>query len=234
VASKQYFGTCGKNERSSSTFNFVLLLKPTSETNSDVTKLSCDSQTIDAMANSPHIPGSETSSTGRASPSPAAHTSSHSFKKPRSMGLRAISNAITGGEKANAKTRLCNRLLVQTPPRLPVRPSPKASNWTRQTQTDATLVAVLPTKEVRKKTKKHGNVIYTVHGPSILHNAHCSLHSDIRSLSIDFRIQPLANITQCQNKLKPIVQTAIAGLRLTRCTNIDKPQSRLADPISLE
>jgi hypothetical protein len=105
AASKQYFGTSTKGDRSSSAFDFVRPLKPMGETNPTVTKLTYDSHSIDAIANSPHIPGSENSSTGRASPSPAAHTSSHSFfKKPRTTGLRAISDAITGGEKANAST----------------------------------------------------------------------------------------------------------------------------------
>ncbi|KAF1851282.1 polarized growth protein Boi2 [Cucurbitaria berberidis CBS 394.84] len=102
-AAKQYFGTGTKGDRSSTTFDFVRPLKPPADMNPTVTKLTYDSHSIDAIANSPNMPGSETSSTGRASPSPAAQTHSRSFfsKKSQSRGLRAISDAITGGEKAN-------------------------------------------------------------------------------------------------------------------------------------
>ncbi|KAF1831601.1 polarized growth protein Boi2 [Decorospora gaudefroyi] len=104
AAAKQYYGTSSKSDRSSSAFDFVRPLKPTSDLHPTVTKLAYDSHSIDAIANSPHIPGSETSSTGRASPSPAAPSHTRSFfssKKSQPRGLRAISDAITGGEKAN-------------------------------------------------------------------------------------------------------------------------------------
>lgn len=103
AAAKQYFGGGSKSDRSSA-FDFVRPLKPTNETPPTVTKLSYDTHSINAIANSPALPGSETSSTGRASPSPAATTQSNSFfgKKSRTAGLRAISDAITGGERANA------------------------------------------------------------------------------------------------------------------------------------
>ncbi|KAF2868684.1 hypothetical protein BDV95DRAFT_499947 [Massariosphaeria phaeospora] len=106
-AAKAYYGSTVKNHRSSSTFDFVRPLKPMNEMAPSVTKLEYgDTRSIDAIANTPHIAGSETSSQGRASPSPAAQTYSHSFfgKKSRSTGLRAISDAITGGEKANASS----------------------------------------------------------------------------------------------------------------------------------
>ncbi|KAF2128063.1 hypothetical protein P153DRAFT_358198 [Dothidotthia symphoricarpi CBS 119687] len=104
-AAKQYYGANHKTDRSSSTFEFVRPLKPASELNPTVTKLTYDAHSIDAIANSPHLQGSETSSTGRASPSPAAQSHSYSFfgKRARAAtGLRAISDAITGGERANA------------------------------------------------------------------------------------------------------------------------------------
>ncbi|XPS79886.1 hypothetical protein M3J09_011855 [Ascochyta lentis] len=102
-ATKQYFGGSIKSDRSSA-FDFVRPLKPANETPPTVTKLSYDTHSIDAIANSPALAGSETSSTGRVSPPPAAPTQSNSFfgKKSRTAGLRAISDAITGGERANA------------------------------------------------------------------------------------------------------------------------------------
>ncbi|KAJ4330293.1 hypothetical protein N0V95_010080, partial [Ascochyta clinopodiicola] len=102
-AAKQYFGGSIKSDRSSA-IEAVRPLKPTNETPPTVTKLSYDTHSIDAIANSPALPGSETSSTGRVSPPPAAPTQSNSFfgKKSRTAGLRAISDAITGGERANA------------------------------------------------------------------------------------------------------------------------------------
>lgn len=102
-AAKAYYGSSVKSHRSSSTFDFVRPLKPTTEMSPTVTKLGYgDSPSIDAIANSPGIAHSETSSQGRASPSPA--TPSHSFfgRKSKNTGLRAISDAITGGEKASA------------------------------------------------------------------------------------------------------------------------------------
>ncbi|KAF2839247.1 hypothetical protein M501DRAFT_914248, partial [Patellaria atrata CBS 101060] len=64
-----------------------------------VTKLDYGhSPSIDAVAFSPAL-GSEASSTGQ--PSPVAHSS---FFKGRALGLRAISDAITGGEKAAASS----------------------------------------------------------------------------------------------------------------------------------
>jgi hypothetical protein len=171
AASKQYFGTGVKNERSSSTFDFVRPLKPTNEGNPAVTKLSYDTHTIDAIANSPHIPGSETSSTGCASPSPAAHTSSHSFfKKPRSMGLRAISDAITGGEKANASTGdMATSPSKDSPMQSPARTgstTPSGTSISKSFELDKAdpnrrhTSSSTATKEARKKTKKHGTSAY--------------------------------------------------------------------------
>ncbi|KAF2259524.1 hypothetical protein CC78DRAFT_585795 [Lojkania enalia] len=102
-AAKAYYGSSIKSHRSSSAFEFVRPLKPTSDAPPAVTKLNYgESPSIDAIAASPHVAPSETSSQGRASPSPAAHAHSFFGKKSRSAGLRAISDAITGGERANA------------------------------------------------------------------------------------------------------------------------------------
>lgn len=101
-AAKQYYGTSVKNQRSTGTFDFIRPLKQMNEGSPTVTKLSYqDSPSIDAIANSPGI-ASETSSLGRASPSPAHHSHSFFGKKSKNTGLRAISDAITGGEKSNA------------------------------------------------------------------------------------------------------------------------------------
>jgi hypothetical protein len=172
AAAKQYFGTGAKNERSSSAFDFVRPLKSMNEVNPTVTKLTYDSShTIDAIANSPHMPGSETSSTGRASPSPAAHTSSHSFfKKPRSVGLRAISDAITGGEKAHAS----NGDMVASPNKDSPMQSPARTGSTTPSGTSISKSFELDkadpsrrhtssstaTKDARKKAKKHGTSAY--------------------------------------------------------------------------
>lgn len=104
AAAKAYFGSSIKSHRSSSNFEFVRPLKPVNDVPPTVTKLpEYDSRSIDAIANSPRIPNSEASSQGRASPSPAAPVQSHGFfsKKSRGLGLRAISDAVTGTEKAN-------------------------------------------------------------------------------------------------------------------------------------
>lgn len=169
AAAKQYFGTSTKNDRSSSAFDFVRPLKPTTDMNPTVTKLTYDSHTIDAIANSPHVPGSETSSTGRASPSPAAHTSSHSFfKKPRSVGLRAISDAITGGEKANASTGDMTSLNKDSPMQSPTRTgstTPSGTSNSKSFELDKPDASRRHTggssmKDGRKKAKKHGTSAY--------------------------------------------------------------------------
>ncbi|KIW08804.1 uncharacterized protein PV09_00738 [Verruconis gallopava] len=62
-----------------------------------VTKLEYgDSPSIDAVANSPHVPGSETSSIERTS------ASKNILNRTRATGLKAISDAITGEEKKSA------------------------------------------------------------------------------------------------------------------------------------
>ncbi|KAH4011371.1 hypothetical protein HBH98_203490 [Parastagonospora nodorum] len=166
AAAKQYFGG-GKSERSSSAFDFVRPLKPMSEMNPTVTKLTYDSHSIDAIANSPHIPGSETSSTGRASPSPAAHTSSHSFfKKPRSTGLRAISDAITGGEKAHANDLSPSKDSPMQSPARTGSTTPSGTSISKSFEFDKNeanrrlTTSSANTKDARKKAKKHGTSAY--------------------------------------------------------------------------
>ncbi|KAF2032931.1 hypothetical protein EK21DRAFT_59578 [Setomelanomma holmii] len=170
AAAKQYFGTSPKNERSSSAMDFVRPLKPMNEMNPTVTKLTYDSHSIDAIANSPHVPGSETSSTGRASPSPAAQTASHSFFKKRSTGLRAISDAITGGEKANASTGdMTASPIKDSPMQSPTRTGSTTPSGTsvsksfelEKSEANKRLTgSSTATKEGRKKTKKHGTSAY--------------------------------------------------------------------------
>ncbi|KAH7080062.1 hypothetical protein BKA63DRAFT_505656 [Paraphoma chrysanthemicola] len=170
AAAKQYFGTASKNERSSSAMDYVRPLKPMNEMNPTVTKLTYDSHSIDAIANSPHVPGSETSSTGRASPSPAAQSSSHSFFRKRSTGLRAISDAITGGEKANASTGdMTASPIKDSPMQSPTRTgstTPSGTSISKSFELDKSEAnkrltgSSTATKEGRKKTKKHGTSAY--------------------------------------------------------------------------
>jgi len=167
AASKAYFGGGGKSERTSGTFDFVRPLKPMNESNPTVTKLTYDSHSIDAIANSPAIPSSETSSTGRASPSPAAHTSSKSFfKKPRAVGLRAISDAITGGEKASASTSdmASKDSAVQSPTRTgsttPSGTSVSKSFEIDKADANRRHTSSSTAKDAKKKAKKHGTSAY--------------------------------------------------------------------------
>ncbi|KAJ4366482.1 hypothetical protein N0V83_008118 [Neocucurbitaria cava] len=168
----QYYGTSTKGDRSSSAFDFVRPLKPTADPNPTVTKLTYDSHSIDAIANSPNMPGSETSSTGRASPSPAAMTHSRSFfsKKSQPRGLRAISDAITGGEKANVSagdvTTLSNK---DSPMQSPTRTGSSTPSVTEVSNSldlgkDASkrlTGSSSATKDgARKKSKKHGTSAY--------------------------------------------------------------------------
>jgi hypothetical protein len=101
-AAKAYYGSSIKSKGSSSTFDFVRPLKPMNEMAPTVTKLTyADSPSIDAIASSPRPPASEASSQGRASPSPGFQSTLFG-KKSRTSGLRAISDAITGSERATA------------------------------------------------------------------------------------------------------------------------------------
>ncbi|CAA9966842.1 Polarized growth protein Boi2 [Pyrenophora teres f. maculata] len=165
-AAKQYYGTSIKSDRSSSAFDFVRPLKPTSDMHPTVTKLAYDSHTIDAIANSPHMPGSETSSTGRASPSPAAQTHTRSFfsskKGSQSRGLRAISDAITGGEKAHISTADANSPNKDSPMQSPSRTgssTPSGTSLSKSFELEK-VDASKRAKDGRKKAKKHGTSAY--------------------------------------------------------------------------
>ncbi|KAH9880947.1 hypothetical protein IAQ61_001241 [Plenodomus lingam] len=171
-AAKQYYGNSHKASNSAtSAFDFVRPLKPTADSNPTVTKLSYDGHSIDAIANSPRVPGSETSSTGRASPSPAAapsHSRSFFSKRSQPRGLRAISDAITGGEKANLSTgELQASPHKDSPMQSPTRTGSSTPSGTslsksfeigpdgsKRHTTDSTV------KESRKKYKKHGTSAY--------------------------------------------------------------------------
>ncbi|ORY14169.1 hypothetical protein BCR34DRAFT_241600 [Clohesyomyces aquaticus] len=173
-AAKAYYGSSIKSKRSSSAFDFVRPLKPMNDRSPTVTKLDyADSPSIDAIANSPAIPGSETSSTGRASPSPAAPpTHSHSFfgKKSRSTGLRAISDAITGTEKAHASAADINVSPVkESPMQSPTRTGSSTPSGTSVSKSfdlenpelNKRLTGTSnSTGNSRKKSKKHGTSAY--------------------------------------------------------------------------
>lgn len=173
-AAKQYYSTSPRAGGSTGTFDFVRPLKPTPDPNPTVTKLSYDAPSIDAVANSPHIAGSETSSTGRASPSPAAAPPSYSrsffSKNSQHRGLRAISDAITGGEKANLSTGELNvSSNKDSPMQSPTRTGSSTPSGTsisksfeigqdgnKRHTSDATVIK----DGGRKKTKKHGTSAY--------------------------------------------------------------------------
>ncbi|KAF2458098.1 hypothetical protein BDY21DRAFT_213269 [Lineolata rhizophorae] len=119
-AAKIYYST-GKMRgyRSGSGTDFTKSMV-TKETTPTVTKLDYgDSPSIDAIATSPNPAGSETSSIGRASPSPALQTT----QRPRAKGLRAISDAVTGGEKSLATSphELLPSPIKESPVQSPVR-----------------------------------------------------------------------------------------------------------------
>ncbi|RAQ99172.1 polarized growth protein boi2 [Stemphylium lycopersici] len=176
AAAKQYYGTHTKGERSSSAFDFVRPLKPQTDSNPTVTKLAYDSHSIDAIANSPAIPGSETSSTGRASPSPAAPSHTRSFfstrKGSQSRGLRAISDAITGGERANASAADVTTPHKDSPMQSPSRTgssTPSGTSLSKSFELEkgdanrrltAGSTGTKEAKEGRKKAKKHGTSAY--------------------------------------------------------------------------
>lgn len=174
AAAKAYYGSSIKSHRSSSTFEFVRPLKPMNETSPTVTKLDyMDSPSIDAIANSPRIPASETSSQGRASPSPAAQTHSHSFfgKKSRSTGLRAISDAITGSERASASAGdVTASPIKESPMQSPTRTgssTPSGTSISKSIDFENAEISKrftggsTSTKDTsKKKSKKHGTSAY--------------------------------------------------------------------------
>ncbi|KAF1924765.1 uncharacterized protein M421DRAFT_8423 [Didymella exigua CBS 183.55] len=170
-AAKQYYGGSVKSDRSSA-FDFIRPLKPANEGPPTVTKLSYDTPSIDAIANSPALPGSETSSTGRASPSPGGVTQSNSFfsKKSRAAGLRAISDAITGGERANASAvDVAHSSNKDSPMQSPTRTgssTPSGTSVSKSFELDKGdrrhTSGSNATKEVvaKKKASKHGTSAY--------------------------------------------------------------------------
>jgi len=104
-AAKIYYGATfrGKpNSRSASGPEFAKKASPMQDIHPTVTKLDYGNQhSIDAIAASPHIgEGSETSSIDKPSPIAPSHNRAFFPTKSRAMGLRAISDAITGHEKA--------------------------------------------------------------------------------------------------------------------------------------
>ncbi|KAF2006504.1 hypothetical protein P154DRAFT_422241 [Amniculicola lignicola CBS 123094] len=177
-AAQKYYGTGGKSHRSSSAFDFVKPMKPMSDISPAVTKLEYgDSPSIDAIANSPALPGSEASSQGRASPSPAVQSQSHSHsffsKKGRGGGgLRAISDAITGSERAHASgSDLPASPIKESPVQSPTRTgssTPSATSVSNSKSFEET--SDLLNKRLtggssmsasgRKKSKKHGTSAY--------------------------------------------------------------------------
>ncbi|KAH6642922.1 polarized growth protein Boi2 [Boeremia exigua] len=165
---RQFFGSTSKSDRSSA-FDFVRPLKPTNESPPTVTKLSYDTPSIDAVANSPALPGSETSSTGRTSPAPTATTpSGNSFFSKRAAGLRAISDAITGGERANASSvDVAHSTNKDSPMQSPTRTGSSTPSGTSVSKSfeldkgDRRLTSgSAATKEVKKKASKHGTSAY--------------------------------------------------------------------------
>lgn len=173
AAAKAYYGSSIKSHRSSSNFEFVRPLKPMNEMSPTVTKLEFgDTPSIDAIANSPQVPISENSSQGRASPSPAAQTGSHSFfgKKSRGLGLRAISDAITGNERANVSSgELTGTPIKESPVQSPTRTgssTPSGTSMSKSFDFDNPDIskrltsASTSTKDTKKRTKKHSTSAY--------------------------------------------------------------------------
>ncbi|OAG00873.1 uncharacterized protein CC84DRAFT_268915 [Paraphaeosphaeria sporulosa] len=169
AAAKAYFGNSIKTHRSSSNFDFVRPLKPTNDGPPTVTKLpDYDSPSIDAIANSPRVPGSEASSLGRASPSPAAApTQSHSFfsKKARGIGLRAISDAVTGTERANVSSGdITASPIKESPLHSPTRTGSSTPSGTSNSLEIPDLnkrsTGISVSKDGRKKAKKHSTSAY--------------------------------------------------------------------------
>jgi hypothetical protein len=104
AAAKAYYGQSPRSLRSSDALSYPNKPLVATKDSPTVTKLDyANSPSIDAIANSPTVPGSETSSIDRGSPAPTPGSTSHSFfskKTSRATGLRAISDAVTGNEKA--------------------------------------------------------------------------------------------------------------------------------------
>lgn len=168
-AAKAYFGGGSAASRATSGPDFTRPL--TKELPPTVTKLEYgEAASIDAIASSPNIPNSETSSFGRASPSPALQSQNSVFgKKSRATGLRAISDAVTGTEKATAASS-SDKIpspVAESPMTSPIRtgsstpsgtsksfefdPADMSKSMTGSSNSGATPLPAAPT---RRKTKK--------------------------------------------------------------------------------
>ncbi|KAF1988502.1 hypothetical protein K402DRAFT_419352 [Aulographum hederae CBS 113979] len=104
-ASKMYHSaTFRKSSRTISGSDLAKTASPVQDVHPAVTKLEYgNSHSIDAIASSPHLADSETSSLDR--PSPASGQGARAiFPKTRATGLRAISDAVTGNERSLAAT----------------------------------------------------------------------------------------------------------------------------------
>ncbi|KAF2638374.1 hypothetical protein P280DRAFT_362018, partial [Massarina eburnea CBS 473.64] len=170
-AAKAYYGSSIKSGRSSN-FEYGRPLKSTNDVSPTVTKLEyTDSPTI-AIAHSPQLPPSEASSTDRAPPSPTTQSHSLSFfgKKSRSTGLRAISDAITGNERAQANS--ADAPVRESPLQSPARTgssTPSGTSATKSFESEALELSKrntsgsTSTKDTggKKKSKKHGTSAYT-------------------------------------------------------------------------
>ncbi|KAF1974167.1 hypothetical protein BU23DRAFT_532163 [Bimuria novae-zelandiae CBS 107.79] len=172
-AAKAYFGSSIKSHRSSSNFEFVRPLKPMNAGPPTVTKLTdYVSPSIDAIANSPRVPASEASSQGRASPSPAAPVQSHSFfsKKSRGFGLRAISDAVTGSERADVSSGdITASPIKESPMQSPTRTgstTPSATSNSKSFDLEnpelnkRSTTASSLSKDGKKRSKKHNTSAY--------------------------------------------------------------------------
>jgi hypothetical protein len=164
-AAKAYYGSSIKSFRGSSTFDFVRPLKPTGDLSPTVTKLDFkDSPSIDAIAASPNVAVSEVSSVGRASPSPAAQ--SRSFFGKKGTGLRAISDAITGSEKAHASTGdITTSPIKESPMQSPTRtgsstPSVTSRSFDMENPEAAKRHNSSSTANSKRKSKKHNTSAY--------------------------------------------------------------------------
>lgn len=118
-AASSYFGRSGS--RATSGPQIGKSWSPASPGSPIVTNLEYGAPSIDTVAGSPRRPESETSSIDRAVSSPTAHKAT--APRSRATGLRAISDAITGNEKALA--------FSPPPEHSPLRESPLQSPSTR-------------------------------------------------------------------------------------------------------
>ncbi|CAI6267012.1 unnamed protein product [Periconia digitata] len=166
-AAKAYYGSSVRSGRSSSNAEYGRPVKSLNEMSPTVTKLDYNSPSIDAVARSPRLPTSESSSTGRASPSPAAQTHSHSFfgKKSRAVGLRAISDAITGGQ-SNTSIGDSKESPLQSPTRTGST-TPSGASASKSFDSDSLdinkrLPAPNSAKDsAKRRSKKHNTSAYT-------------------------------------------------------------------------